>query len=426
MNNINHKIITKAVRIYGVCDLRLEEFELPPLKENEILAKVMSDSACMSSYKAALQGAQHKRIPDDIAVNPTIIGHEFGGVILKVGKKWKHKFREGMKFAIQPALNYKGSLDAPGYSFRYIGGAATYIIIPNEVMEMDCLLEYKGEGFFPASLSEPLSCVIGAFHSNYHNNHAQHSHEMGIVKGGNTAILGGCGPMGLAAINYLFHCDRKPGLLLVTDIDDNRLGNASSLFPEAEAKRRGMELKYVNTGKYKNPSEALLSLTRNEGYHDIFVYAPVKELIIQADRILAKDGCLNFFAGPVDQNFSAEVNFYNIHYSTNHIIGSISGNTNDIAEALDLMSKGLNPSSMISHIGGLNAVRYTTLNLPKIPGAKKLFYTHIDMELTAIEEFEEKGKGNPLFKNLYNICKKHKGLWSVEAENYLLNHYGVS
>ncbi len=426
MNNTDDKVITKAVRIYGVCDLRLEEFELPRLKEDEILAKVMSDSACMSSYKAALQGAQHKRIPDDIAVNPTIIGHEFGGVILKVGKKWKHKFREGMKFAIQPALNYKGSLDAPGYSFRYIGGAATYIIIPNEVMEMDCLLEYKGEGFFPASLSEPLSCVIGAFHSNYHNNHAQHSHDMGIIEGGNTAILGGCGPMGLAAINYLFHCNRKPGLLLVSDIDDNRLRNASSLFSEVEAKSRGIELKYVNTSKYKDPSEALLSLTGNKGYHDIFVYAPVKGLITQADRILAKDGCLNFFAGPVDQNFSAEVNFYNIHYSTNHIIGSISGNTNDIAEALDLMSKGMNPASMISHIGGLNAVRHTTLNLPKIPGAKKLFYTHIDMELTAIENFEEKGKEDHLFKNLHNICKKHNGLWSVEAENYLLSHYSVS
>ena len=426
MNISEERVTTKAVRIYGVCDLRLEEFVLPPVKEDEILAKVMSDSACMSSYKAALQGAQHKRVPDDIAVNPTIIGHEFGGTILKVGEKWKHKFREGVKFAIQPALNYKGSLDAPGYSFRYIGGAATKIIIPNEVMEMDCLLEYKGEGFFPSSLSEPLSCVIGAFHSNYHNNHALHSHNMGIVEGGNTAILGGCGPMGFAAINYLFHCDRKPGLLLVTDIDDNRLGNASALFSEGEAKSRGIELKYVNTSNHSNPSEALLSLTANKGYDDIFVYAPVRELITQADRILAKDGCLNFFAGPVDQNFSAEVNFYNIHYSTNHIIGSISGNTNDIVEALDLMSKGMDPASMISHIGGLNAVRNTTLNLPKIPGAKKLFYTHIDMELTAIEEFEEKGEMDPLFRELHNICKKHNGLWSVEAENYLLNHFRVS
>ena len=72
---------TKAVRIYGKKDLRLEEFELPELKDDEILASVISDSICMSSHKAALQGADHKRVPDDIHINPTIIGHEFAGVI---------------------------------------------------------------------------------------------------------------------------------------------------------------------------------------------------------------------------------------------------------------------------------------------------------------------------------------------------------
>ena len=47
---------TKALRLYGKEDLRLEEFELPEPKEDEILAKVVSDSICMSSYKAAMQG----------------------------------------------------------------------------------------------------------------------------------------------------------------------------------------------------------------------------------------------------------------------------------------------------------------------------------------------------------------------------------
>jgi threonine dehydrogenase-like Zn-dependent dehydrogenase len=66
---------TKAVRLYGQSDLRLEEFELPEIKDNEILARVVSDSICMSSYKAAIQGANHKRVPENIATNPVIIGH---------------------------------------------------------------------------------------------------------------------------------------------------------------------------------------------------------------------------------------------------------------------------------------------------------------------------------------------------------------
>ena len=60
---------TKAVRIYGKDDLRLEEFDLPPIRQNEILAHVICDSLCMSSYKATKQGAAHKRIPDDIHVS---------------------------------------------------------------------------------------------------------------------------------------------------------------------------------------------------------------------------------------------------------------------------------------------------------------------------------------------------------------------
>ena len=43
---------TKAVRLYGKEDLRLEEFDLPEIKEDEILARVVSDSICMSSYKS--------------------------------------------------------------------------------------------------------------------------------------------------------------------------------------------------------------------------------------------------------------------------------------------------------------------------------------------------------------------------------------
>ena len=108
---------TKALRLYGKEDLRLEEFELPEPKDDEILAKVVSDSICMSSYKAAMQGADHKRVPDDVAEHPTIIGHEFCGELVKVGSKWADEFKAGEKFSIQPALNYKGSLAAPGYSY---------------------------------------------------------------------------------------------------------------------------------------------------------------------------------------------------------------------------------------------------------------------------------------------------------------------
>lgn len=418
---------TNAVRLYGKKDLRLETFELPPIKDDEILAKVVTDSLCMSSYKAATQGTDHKRIPDDVAENPIIIGHEFAGVLVEVGAKWAHRFKAGDKFSIQPAINYPdgpvGILSAPGYSYRYIGGDATYVIIPTEVMAQDCLLPYQGEGFYPASLAEPLSCVIGAMHANYHLTPGSYVHKMEIVDGGKMAILAGVGPMGLAAINYVLHReDRKPGLCVVTDVDQARLDRAASLYPVEFAKSRGIDLRYINTRELPDPVAALRALTNDEGYNDVFVFAPVKPVVEQADALLGFDGCLNFFAGPSDPTFSAQLNFYNVHYAYTHVVGTSGGNNDDMVEALDMMSKGLDPAGLVTHIGGLNAVIDATCHLPEIPGGKKLIYTHIDMPLTAIADFATLGKEQPLFKVLAEICERHQGLWSVEAEDYLLNN----
>jgi threonine dehydrogenase-like Zn-dependent dehydrogenase len=419
----NLKMKTKAIRLYGKNDLRLDEFELPPMGDDEILAKVVSDSLCMSSYKAAKQGTDHKRVPNDIAERPVMIGHEFAGEIIAVGKKWQHQFSPGKKFSIQPALNYKGSLDAPGYSYHYIGGDATYIIIPNDVMEMNCLLEYDGPGYFPASLSEPYSCVAGTFHAHYHTSYGSYVHNMGIVEGGNMAILAGAGPMGMAAIDYVIHCDRRPGLLVVTDISDERLQRCEALLSQEEADKFGVKIKYLNTAKMENPVAELRALTGEKGYDDVLVFAPVKPVVEQADAILGYDGCLNFFAGPSDPNFSALFNFYNAHYQFTHIVGTSGGNTADMVESLEMMGKGLiNPALLVTHIGGLDSVPETTLNQPHIPGGKKLIYTHLKFDLTAISDFESKGKENAIFTELDKICKKHDGLWSVEAETYLLEN----
>jgi threonine dehydrogenase-like Zn-dependent dehydrogenase len=421
---------TKAVRLYGKKDLRLEEFELPKIKDNEILAKVVSDSLCMSSYKASSQGPEHKRIPDDVAENPIIIGHEFAGELIEIGSKWAHKFNVGDKFSIQPALYYEdgpvGILSAPGYSYKYIGGDATYVVIPNDVMEKDCLLKYEGEGYYPASLAEPLSCVIGAMHANYHTTPGSYKHKMEIVDGGKMAILAGVGPMGLAAINFVLNReDLKPSLLVVTDVDQNRLDRAASIYTVDFAASRGIDLRYVNTGNVENPVELLRQMTNGSGYDDVFVFAPVKPVVEQGDAILGFDGCLNFFAGPNDTNFSAMLNFYNVHYAYTHIVGTSGGNNDDMVEALDIMSKGLDPAGLVTHIGGLNAVAEATLNLPHIPGGKKLIYTHIDMPLTPITDFAKLGESDELFAKLAEICEKHKGLWSVEAETYLLEKFGV-
>lgn len=414
---------TTAVRLYGIKDLRLETFDLPEIKSSEILAKVISDSICMSTFKAVNQGANHKRVPSNIATNPTIIGHEFCLELVEIGEDWKSQYTIGDKYAIQPALNYKGSLDAPGYSYEFIGGNATYIIIPKEVMIQQCLLPFDGTGYFSGSLAEPFSCVAGAFHENFRSNFENHSHEMDIKKDGSMVLLAAAGPMGLAAIEYAINRNISPKLLIVTDIDQNRLDRAAKVISPTYAKSKGVRLIYVNTKNLKDPVNALKELNNHQGYDDVFVFAPVETLAEQANQLLGYKGCLNFFAGPTDPSFAAKLNYYTLHYEGHRVTGTSGGNTEDMREVLGMFAKKeLRPEIMISHVGGLDSVIDTTLNLPYIPGAKKLVYNHVSMPMTSLADFEELGKYDPFFAELSKLCKKHGGLWNVEAENYLLTN----
>jgi len=413
---------TKAVRIHGKSDLRLDNVTLPEVGPDDVQVKIVCDSVCMSTYKAAIEGEDHKRVPNNVWENPTMVGHEFCGQIIAVGENWQHKYKVGDNFSIQPAHYYKGSLEAPGYSYNYCGGSSQYANIPIETLLSDCLLKYDSDTYYYGSLAEPLSCIVGTFHAMYHTKAGSYVHEMGIKEGGKMALLASVGPMGLGAIDYALHCDRRPSLLVVTDIDDARLKRAASIYTVEEAKKQGIELHYVNT-RMENATEYLRELTGGTGYDDVICFAPVKPVIEQADDILSFDGCLNFFAGPTDSKFKANFNWYNVHYLYTHVVGTSGGNTEDMKEAIKMMNEGkLNPSALVTHIGGLNTVIDTVLNLPKIPGGKKLIYNHIDIPLTAIDDFAEAGKTDPLFAELDKICKAHNGLWNDEAEKYLLEN----
>lgn len=416
---------TRAVRLYGVDDIRLDTFELPEIKDDEILVKVVSDSICMSTWKTVKQGEKHKRVPNDVFDNPIIIGHEFAGDIVKVGKKWQDKFKPGQKFAQQPAI--PGQMESPGYSYQWCGGDTEYCIFPNDIIEAGCLWTFDGDAYFASSVAEPVSCCIGGYHTNYHTEPGGYKHIMGTKEGGNLIILGGCGPMGLGAISYGLTFENKPKRIVVTEVNDDRIARAREVISEEEAKEHGVELIYVNTAKMEDQVKELMDLTDGKGYDDVFVYIPNKAVCEIGNQIMAYDGCMNLFAGPTDPKFSADVNLYDCHYSCSKIIGSTGGTIDDMKEAIDKNSAGLiNSAVMITHVGGLDSVVETTKDLPNVPGGKKLVYTHIDMPMTAIEDFGKLGETDPFFQELDAVCKANKGLWSAQAEKMLLEHFNAA
>lgn len=412
---------TKAVRIYGVKDLRLEEFELPTMKDDEIEARIVTDSLCMSTYKVSNQGEKHKKLPNDLKNHPVIMGHEFCGVITKVGEKWKHLYKPGDCFVAQPNLGRADTFSL-GYSFPYVGGEATNVVIMNEAIEKGCLLPYKGEGFFEGALVEPLSCIVAGFKANFHlRDRNDYDHTMGIKEGGALAILGGTGPMGFLAIDYAIHNDRRPKHLVVTGRTQSKLDMAKRLYPVEEAAKYGVTLTYVLTADEDDIVEELKALTPDaKGFDDIFLMAAKERLVTQAEQLLAYDGCLNFFAGPADSKFASTINFYNIHYNATHFVGTSGSNTQDMKDAIALIeNKTVNVAKIATHIMGLNHVCESILNLPKIPGGKKIVYSGKEFPVTEVSAF---GENNELEKHLKELVDAHDGLWNAEAEQYFLEH----
>lgn len=409
---------TKAVRLYGANDLRLEEFELPPVGDNEVMMQVITDSLCASTYKAVKQGTAHKRVPPDVAENPIIIGHEMCGKIVEVGKNLKGKWTVGQRVVIQPALKLESGYD-PGYSYPYVGGSATYVVVPEIVLKRGCLIPYNGEGYFDGSLVESLGCILRGFKGLYHTDYTDYTRTDGAKKNGRIAILGGAGPMGIGAVEIAIgYAGVKQ--VVVTDLNQDRLDYAMKKCSSENAAKKGVELLYINTSDPANDTERLLE-TSEGGFDDVFVMVPVPALFTQAEKLCREDGCVNFFAGPAVHEMQGSLNLYRVHYDGIHVVGTAGSIPADTVDVIRLIEdKKIHAGALVSHILGLNAVAESVMAMGTPSGAKKVCYTGLNLPLIALEDFEEFGKTDPMFKKLDEIVKSHDGLWCTEAEEYLL------
>ena len=433
-----------ALRLYAAGDLRLETLPLDGAGEDAAIVEIATNSICMSDWKAATLGTRHKRVPKDIATRPVMIGHEVCGVVREVGAKWAGKYFPGQRVSVQPAFNLPGrELETMGYAWPTMGGDTTAIRLPDEILEQGCLLPCEGDApFFACSLAEPVSCIVSALRTSYHNAFNSHRHEMGIQDGGTMLLLAGCGAMGLAAVDIACHWpEARPRRLVVTDVDPSRIARAAAVFglPAPAGGRSsgsvgGVEVHFVDTSAFPDPVAVLKELntdggTRRDdptatggGYDDVLLFAAVPALISQSSSLMAFGGCLNFFAGPTDQNLCAPFNFYNVHYMGHHCVGSSGGDVKDMADSLKWISEGvLHPEVMVTHVGGLDSAAEATLSLHAVPGGKRLVYTHLRLPMTPIADFARPGDTDPLFATLARICGEHCGLWCKEAEDFLLS-----
>ena len=411
---------TTAVRMHGAMDIRLESFDLPPVGKDEILMQVVTDSLCASTFKAVKQGSAHKRVPPDIAENPVIIGHEMCGIVREVGENLRGVWKPGQKAVIQPALKLESGYD-PGYSYPYVGGSATYVVVPSVVIKRGCLVPYNGEGYFNGSLVESLGCVLRGFKGCYHTDFETYVREDGDKKGGKIAFLGGAGPMGIGAVEIALGY-ASVSQIVVTDLNGERLSFAEAKCPPERAAQRGCSLIYLDTSSVEDVPKKLMEMS-DGGFDDVFVMVPSPELFSMAEKICRTDGCVNFFAGPAVHDLQGSLNLYRIHYDGIHVVGTAGSIPQDTLETISLIEENrIKPAALVSHILGLPAAVDAVLAMEKPSGAKKVCYTGLDIPYIAIDELAEYGKKDALYAELDRIVKAHDGLWCAEAEEYLLAH----
>ena len=411
---------TKAIRLYGADDIRLEEFELPEITADEVLIRVVSDSVCASTYKAIKQGSAHKRVPNDVAENPVIIGHEMCGEIISVGENVKNDWKIGQKIVVQPALKLPSGYD-PGYSYPYIGGNTQYAVVPQIVLERGCLLPYEGDSYFAGSLAESLGCCIRGYKGFYHTDYTNYVRTDGAKIGGRIAILGGAGPMGIGCVELAVGY-AGVSQVVVTDLNQERLDYAAKKCDPAKAKEKGVDLQFINTANIEDPVEYLKQIS-DGGFDDVFVMVPVPALFSMSEKICCEDGCINFFAGPPVHDMPGSLNLYRVHYDGIHVVGTAGSIPQDMTDILDLIKDNkINAGALVSHILGMKAAPETLFAMEKPNGAKKVCYNELDIPLIAIDDLEELGKNDSMYAELAVIVKNNGGVWCAEAEKYLLEH----
>ncbi|WP_039766287.1 MULTISPECIES: zinc-dependent alcohol dehydrogenase family protein [unclassified Caldicellulosiruptor] len=148
----------RAAVFYGKRDLRVEEFDLPPLKQGEILVKVKACGICGTDVHIFNGEKGSAKVTP-----PIILGHEFCGEVVETKSSL---FKVGDKVSIDPNI-YCGvcrfcrsgkvqlceSLTALGVNLN--GGFAEYAIVP----EKQAIL-FEDIEFEEAALAEPLACCL--------------------------------------------------------------------------------------------------------------------------------------------------------------------------------------------------------------------------------------------------------------------------
>jgi L-iditol 2-dehydrogenase len=333
--------------------IELREIKTPRPSYGEILVKIKAALTCGTDLKAFSRG--HPVIP-----MPGVFGHEFSGIVARVGKGVM-KFKEGdelMAVHSAPCLECiycrKGlyNLCKKIMDTKVLGAFAEYILLPPGIVGQNVFHKPKNITFEEAAFLEPLSCVV-------------HGMERLDIKKGDCALVIGSGPIGLL---HLLLLKEKGAKVTVIDKHNKKLATAKNL---------GADFAFRTDIKY-SPSPAPRSLkggsykkiTTGIGFDYIFECTGKPDVWKASINYVRRGGTVILFGG-CKPGTKVTFDAGKLHYDEITLKGVFHFTPADVKKAYKMLCEGrINVSRLVSGSYPLNQIQKAFDKLAKGTGIK--------------------------------------------------------
>ena len=340
----------KAAVLYGKEDVRLEERPVPEPGPGEVLVRIRAALTCGTDLKVFRNGGHAKMLKP-----PALFGHEFAGVIEKVGPgvtDWRMGQRvvAANSAPCRSCFYCKKSQPNLCEELLFVNGAyAEYLLLPARIVKENLLEIPEKLSFQAAALTEPLACALRGI-------------QAVRPERGESVVILGAGPVGLMFVQLAV----KAGARVIV------LGKGAKRLEAAL--RCGAEM-ILDLATLEDPVSAIRRATPESQGPDICIEAVGRpqawtqalSIIRPGGRILLFGGCPAGTEVPLDTR--------RVHYDELSILSVFHHTPEAIRQSLNLLTnKIIRPELLITRESPLD----------DLPGILRQMLTDQDAVKTAI------------------------------------------